>query len=1003
MPKRKWSGAVTELSDGRRAVDEFTIYLAKLPKHLESKKQVAEALQEFGEVVHVHIKEDLSHGFVHFASKDSAAAAIRAGSVGICHRQVEIRSANQDANQDPPPNLLEGESSFYWQGRLEKFRRGHGFLRPLPGGEQLPEMEHEDVGIERGVYVSVAQVERFDLQDGDVIGAEVRPPRSSSKRSYNSSCDEVSWALLQLRDINGEQASARDRGWSWSAWSDKSGSPLEWTGVVECWRKLNHGFLRPLPPEDRRSINNPDVDVAQGVFVYPKTIQDHRLRDGDVVKAQISTSEGKSMVVRRVLHVDRKSEDILREKAIALEGYGFLRPLPDDLELWQEKGCSEGVYVAASQISRYGIYHGQRVTGLIYPAAPPAKPSPELADILPDKPEDVWQLLEKDSDENGPPLKIRRLLGLRMHGVITSWTMTKSGFYGFLKADHVDIPDEVFFRVWHDPKQLLQLRLGEAVFFRLEIRRRGEGDWTCCAANLHFHEQDGAREHQPKDLELLKAANAWLETVEIPRDQRSEIHAQMPQMAAAKAAETETTEAAETGETAETAETGETADQNAAVHGANGADQKECKDEVEEMKETTKMEKEKELEKKQIESPEQAGSAPRRKPSRPKLKPQRSSVAQPRPKDGGRFERPIPVIGPSRVIPGQLGQRQGEPRPGEPATRPIQAMKSMANSNIHITFTMPASKAKALPKKQVLPKKLLPTSKPLAKPRGSVAHHMDALTSPPPKPQIRPTRAKPKAKPKAAPKASAGSEQLSKTAKKKKQLIQQTIAKVKEAASRALRVQHSLFRKALSERNALKGKDMDQILEEATKLLPSSLSELEEAKPATRKLPTKVAPQAPPAPPPPTPPPPPPAPTARSGATPTAAPAAAFSASAAPARTPHSAAKAKPAPKMMPRSKPETQKRVKLEDPGDDFVTVRVAGEEEPSAPSSHPRQSPPARQPRSDDFVTVKLEDDDFVTVKVEGAEDTRATSSRDAVMVKVDVWDSDEELPPFDPDDNW
>eukprot|EP00913_Durusdinium_trenchii_P022652 g21275.t1 len=458
--------------------------------------------------------EDLSHGFVHFASKDSAAAAIRAGSVGICHRQVEIRSANQDANQDPPPNLLEGESSFYWQGRLEKFRRGHGFLRPLPGGEQLPEMEHEDVGIERGVYVSVAQVERFDLQDGDVIGAEVRPPRSSSKRSYNSSCDEVSWALLQLRDINGEQASARDS---------------------------TRGPIGSHFPNSFNSI----------------------------------ALEGEVEIFRK--------------------GYGFLRPLPDDLELWQEKGCSEGVYVAASQISRYGIYHGQRVTGLIYPAAPPAKPSPELADILPDKPEDVWQLLEKDSDENGPPLKIRRLLGLRMHGVITSWTMTKSGFYGFLKADHVDIPDEVFFRVWHDPKQLLQLRLGEAVFFRLEIRRRGEGDWT-----------------------------------------------------------------------------------------------------------------------------------------------------------------------------------------------------------------------------------------------------------------------------------------------KKKQLIQQTIAKVKEAASRALRVQHSLFRKALSERNALKGKDMDQILEEATK-------------------------------------------------------------------------------------------------------------------------QSPPARQPRSDDFVTVKLEDDDFVTVKVEGAEDTRATSSRDAVMVKVDVWDSDEELPPFDPDDNW
>ena len=52
--------------------------------------------------------------------------------------------------------------------------------------------------------------------------------------------------------------------------------------------------------EDRRSINNPDVDVAQGVFVYPKTIQDHRLRDGDVVKAHISTSEGKSMTLGEV-------------------------------------------------------------------------------------------------------------------------------------------------------------------------------------------------------------------------------------------------------------------------------------------------------------------------------------------------------------------------------------------------------------------------------------------------------------------------------------------------------------------------------------------------------------------------------------------------------------------------------------------------------------------------------------------------------------------------------
>lgn len=47
-----------------------------------------------------------------------------------------------------------GEECFYWQGRLEKFRRGHGFLRPLPGGEQLPDTDVE--GIHRGVYVSAA-------------------------------------------------------------------------------------------------------------------------------------------------------------------------------------------------------------------------------------------------------------------------------------------------------------------------------------------------------------------------------------------------------------------------------------------------------------------------------------------------------------------------------------------------------------------------------------------------------------------------------------------------------------------------------------------------------------------------------------------------------------------------------------------------------------------------------------------------------------------------------
>lgn len=63
-----------------------------------------------------------------------------------------------------------------------------------------------------------------------------------------------------------------------------------------------------------------------------------------------------------------------------------------------------------------------------------------------------------------------------------------------LKVLNSSIPEPLFSLVFSMCSFSLVRVLVESfisqVFFRLEIRRRGEGDWTCCAANLHFHEQD---------------------------------------------------------------------------------------------------------------------------------------------------------------------------------------------------------------------------------------------------------------------------------------------------------------------------------------------------------------------------------------------------------------------------------------------------------------------------------------------------------------------------------
>lgn len=138
--------------------------------------------------------------------------------------------------------------------------------------------------------------------------------------------------------------------------------------------------------------------------------------------------------------MDRQSSVLIRDCSIALEGvvesfseqvggYGFLRPA-ENAELWQQRGCSGGVYIARSQMRRYGLYEGQRVWGHILPPEPPEHKSPRLADILPDDDADVWRLLEQEVPETGPPPRLRHLVGVRLHGTVTKVDSSKRGAYG---------------------------------------------------------------------------------------------------------------------------------------------------------------------------------------------------------------------------------------------------------------------------------------------------------------------------------------------------------------------------------------------------------------------------------------------------------------------------------------------------------------------------------------------------------------------------------------------
>eukprot|EP00930_Biecheleria_cincta_P021826 TRINITY_DN16058_c0_g1_i1.p1 TRINITY_DN16058_c0_g1~~TRINITY_DN16058_c0_g1_i1.p1 ORF type:complete len:1015 (-),score=184.28 TRINITY_DN16058_c0_g1_i1:295-3339(-) len=541
------------LTDGRRNFDERTIWIGQMPNSVSSKFDVAQALEiKFGEVIHVHLQQDLSHGFVHFASEESAAAAIWEESFSLHGKLVEIRKAQEkNPKRKELLGIFEEEAAICWEGRFESFKKGHGFLRPIESTASLQLSESIPPGLETGVYVSKAQAERFGLRDTDIVTAIVRQPRQSNNRflgKYTSGKDEKSWALMRVMKVNGRASEDHDRGCSGIRLRDnidldadcKDGRKhdersFEWTGVVELFRKGHHAYLRPLPDDNKEASGNDELVDAWGVYVPAQLVSTSCLHEGMIVRALCDPPYGneKSPSVIKVLEIlgrdscgnDQAGGEVLYFEGVFeafKKGFGFVRPLKgaeDDLD----PRLLAGAFVTQSQVDRFDLRDGQRVTALVRPGSSDGvgPRSAYVTDVLNASLEghvggdgELWSLLglgsatgsskvvEADMDEL--PEEQLALKGKKLHGVVIKLKGTHQLQYGFIKADHTDIKQHLFFHPVdikfpsRAREQQFWPRIGESVFFCVATRRVSN-KVLLSAARLNFPSAKITRQHQDKD------------------------------------------------------------------------------------------------------------------------------------------------------------------------------------------------------------------------------------------------------------------------------------------------------------------------------------------------------------------------------------------------------------------------------------------------------------------------------------------------------------------------
>jgi transcription termination factor Rho len=118
----------------------------------------------------------------------------------------ELTQMAQEAGIDDPGNMRKQELIFsllkakteedgdiYGQGVLEVLPDGFGFLR-APDYNYLPGPDD--------IYVSPSQIRRFNLNTGDTVAGQIRPPKDNERY----------FALLKVEEINGEDPSnSRDK------------------------------------------------------------------------------------------------------------------------------------------------------------------------------------------------------------------------------------------------------------------------------------------------------------------------------------------------------------------------------------------------------------------------------------------------------------------------------------------------------------------------------------------------------------------------------------------------------------------------------------------------------------------------------------------------------------------------------------------------------------------------------------------------------------------------
>jgi len=184
------------------------------------------------------------------------------------------------------------------------------------------------------------------------------------------------------------------------------------------------------------------------------------------------------------------------------KGFGFVRPLAEDLEhdALQDECLSKGAYVPMQISQRWNIQEGDRVTVRVRaPDLQRGQKSPTVIEIVAisnDKDDDDADGLLEPSESVALPPELEEVGGIRVHGVVVKLEGRSQTKYGFLRAEHSSIKEDLFFHprdisrpiVTDSNCKSFPVKKGDKAFFKVEARRARGGGWRLMAVDVNFHE-----------------------------------------------------------------------------------------------------------------------------------------------------------------------------------------------------------------------------------------------------------------------------------------------------------------------------------------------------------------------------------------------------------------------------------------------------------------------------------------------------------------------------------